>query len=424
VTPFFRYRDGRLFAESLPLEALAARYGTPCYVYSRAALEARYDAFAGAFQAARPGLRTRLCYAVKANGNLAVLGVLAARGAGFDIVSGGELARVLAAGGDPRKVVFSGACKLDEELRFALAQQIACFNVESEPELQRLSALAVETGHEARVAIRVNPDVEAGGHRHISTGRREHKFGTALEDAGVLVFRALSLPGLRLEGVACHIGSQMMALAPLAAALEQLADFVKALQKDGVALRHVDAGGGLGIDHGGEQAPAPEEYAEVVAGALGELGLEIVLEPGRAIAGPAGLLLTRVAYLKQGHGRKFALVDAAMNDLIRPALYEAWHDILPAAEGGTPDPEPVDVTGPVCETGDFLGRDRSLPVAPGDLLAVMDAGAYGFVMSSNYNARPRSCEVMVSGDDARLVRRRESVEDLWRGECLYEEAEA
>lgn len=254
MSPFFRYRDGRLFAESLPLEALAARYGTPCYVYSRAALESRYDAFAEAFEAARPGLRTRLCYAVKANGNLAVLGVLAARGAGFDIVSGGELARVLAAGGDPRKVVFSGACKLDEELRLALSQEIACFNVESEPELHRLSALAVETGHEARVAIRVNPDVEAGGHRHISTGRREHKFGTALEDAGVLVFRALSLPGLRLEGVACHIGSQMMALAPLAAALEQLADFVKGLQKDGVALRHVDAGGGLGIDHGGEQA--------------------------------------------------------------------------------------------------------------------------------------------------------------------------
>lgn len=418
MSPELTYRDGQLCVEAVPLEDIAARFGTPCYVYSRTALEARYDAFARAFS----GQPARICYAVKANGNLAVLGALAARGAGFDIVSGGELARVIAAGGDPRRVVFSGACKLDDELRYALAQDIACFNVESEPELHRLSALAVEAGREARVAIRVNPDVEAGGHRHISTGRREHKFGTALEDAGVLILRAMTLPGLRLEGVACHIGSQMMALEPLAAALEELANFVRGLQADGVPLKHVDAGGGLGIDHAGQVAPTPAAYARTVIAALGGLGLEIVLEPGRAIAGPAGLLLTRIAYVKQGHGRKFALVDAAMNDLIRPALYEAWHDILPVRAGGEPDAEPIDVVGPVCETGDFLGRDRRLPVAPGELLAVTDGGAYGFVMSSNYNARPRVCEVMVAGAEARLVRQRETLESLWQGEAAFEDA--
>jgi diaminopimelate decarboxylase len=418
VNPAFAYRDGQLCAEGVALEEIAAEFGTPCYVYSRAALETRFDAYLDAFA----GHPARVCYAVKANGNLAVLGVLAARGAGFDIVSGGELARVLAAGGAARHVVFSGACKLDEELRYALAQDIACFNIESAPELERLSALAAEAGRAARVSIRVNPDVEAGGHRHISTGKREHKFGLAMEDAGALIERARALPGIRLVGVACHIGSQMMSLEPLAAALEQLAGFVRGLQADGVPLEHVDAGGGLGIDHEGRSAPTPAQYAEVVIAALGGLGLEIVLEPGRSIAGPAGLLLTRVAYLKQGHGRKFALVDAAMNDLLRPALYDAWHDILPVTAGGAPDPEPVDVVGPVCETGDFLGRDRRLPVRAGDLLAVMDGGAYGFAMSSNYNARPRACEVLVSGTDAHLVRRRETVEDLWRGESLFEVA--
>jgi diaminopimelate decarboxylase len=418
VNPAFAYRDGQLCVEEVPLEQIAARFGTPCYVYSRGALEARYDAYVAAFA----GRRARVCYAVKANSNLAVLGVLAVRGAGFDIVSGGELKRVIAAGGDPRRVVFSGACKLDEELRFALAQDIECFNVESAPELHRLSELAVAAGRVARVAIRVNPDVEAGGHRHISTGKREHKFGLALEDAGPLIRGAGALPGIRLTGVACHIGSQLMTLAPLAAALEQLAGFVRGLQADGVPLEHVDAGGGLGIDHEGRTAPVPAEYAAMVIDALGDLGLEIVLEPGRSIAGPAGLLLTRTAYLKQGHGRKFALVDAAMNDLIRPALYEAWHDILPVCQGGTPDPEPIDVVGPVCETGDFLGRDRRLAVRAGDLLAVMDGGAYGFAMSSNYNARPRACEIMVSGADARVVRRRETVEELWRGETLFEAA--
>ena len=418
MNPAFAYHDDRLHAEDVPLEDLAARCGTPCYVYSRTALEARYAAFADAFA----GHPVRVCYAVKANGNLAVLDVLARCGAGFDIVSGGELARVLAAGGDPQRVVFSGACKLDEEIRAALEHGIDCFNVESEPELYRLSELAGEAGRDARIAIRVNPDVEAGGHRHISTGRREHKFGIALEDAGALIVRAMTLPSLKLEGIACHIGSQMMALEPLAAALGQVAEFARAVQADGVALRHVDAGGGLGIDHHGQVAPTPAQYAEVVLDALSGLGLDIVLEPGRAIAGPAGLLLTRVAYVKQGHGRKFALVDAAMNDLLRPALYEAWHDILPVRAGAEPDAEPVDVVGPVCETGDFLGRDRRLAVLPGDLLAVADSGAYGFAMSSNYNARPRACEVMVAGAEARVVRRRETTEELWCGEACFEEA--
>jgi diaminopimelate decarboxylase len=418
VSAAFHYRDGQLCAEDVALEQVAARYGTPCYVYSRAALESRYDAFVAAFA----GRAVRTCYAVKANGNLAVLGALAARGAGFDIVSGGELARVIAAGGDPRRVVFSGACKLDDEILFALAQDIACFNVESEPELRRLSELARESGREARIAIRVNPDVSAGGHRHISTGQREHKFGIAMEEAGALVDRARALPGIRVTGIACHIGSQMMTLDPLATALGQLADLVRELRAQGVALEHVDAGGGLGIDHAGETAPTIAAYAAVVIAALGDLGLEIVLEPGRAIAGAAGLLLTRVAYVKQGHGRKFALVDAAMNDLIRPALYDAWHDILPVREGGALDPEPIDVVGPVCETGDFLGRDRRLAVRPGDLLAVTDGGAYGFAMSSNYNARPRACEIMVAGAETRLVRARESVESLWQGEARFEDA--
>lgn len=419
MNPAFEYRDGQLHAEAVPLAALAARFGTPCYVYSRGALEQRFQAFAAAFA----GHPVRICYAVKANGNLAVLGALASQGAGFDIVSGGELARVIAAGGDPARVVFSGACKLDEELRFALAHRIACFNVESEPELLRLAELAAEAGCQAPVAIRVNPDVEAGGHRHISTGRREHKFGVALPDAAALVARAMSLPALRLDGIACHIGSQMMSLEPLAAALGQLAVFAGALIADGVGLRHVDAGGGLGIDHGGKTAPTPAQYAEVVITALGGLGLETVIEPGRAIAGPAGMLLTRVAYLKQGHGRRFALVDAAMNDLLRPALYDAWHDILPVRAGTEPGTEPVDVVGPVCETGDFLGRDRRLAVAAGELLAVADAGAYGFAMSSNYNSRPRPCELMVSGTETRVVRARENIAALWDGERRFEEAE-
>lgn len=414
----FGYRDSELWVEELPLAAVAERFGTPCYVYSRGALAGRYAAFAEAF-ASHP---SRVCYAVKANGNLAVLGTLAERGAGFDIVSGGELARVLKAGGQAARTVFSGACKLDAELLAALEAGVACFNVESEPELERLSALAREAGRTATVALRVNPDVEAGAHPHLSTGRREHKFGVDLDVAGALAARAAGLPGLRLSGLACHIGSFLLDLEPLARALDQLAGLAAALLRDGLPLRHLDAGGGLGVDTATQRAPTPAEYADVVKGSLSRLGLEIIVEPGRAIVAPAGVLLTRAVYLKEGHGRRFALVDAAMNDLIRPALYGAWHDILPLRRDADAAGVPVDVVGPVCETADFLGRDRRLAVESGDLLAVMDAGAYGFAMASNYNARPRCAEVMVSGQRARLVRRRESHEDLWRGESGFEDA--
>jgi diaminopimelate decarboxylase len=406
-----------LMVEGLPLAAVAERFDTPCYVYSRAAIEARYRAFADAF-ARHP---TRVCYAVKANGNLAVLGLLAARGAGFDIVSGGELERVLRAGGTAARTVFSGACKLDAELARALESGVACFNVESEPELLRLSELAQASGRAAAVALRVNPDVEAGDHPHISTGRREHKFGLGLDVAGALATRAASLPGIRLTGLACHIGSQMLDLEPLARALTQLARLARELLAAGLPLRHVDAGGGLGIDTAERAAPTPAQYAEVVLGALAGVGLDVVVEPGRAIVGPAGVLLTRVVYVKEGHGRRFALVDAAMNDLVRPALYGAWHDIVPVRGEALSGAVPVDVVGPVCETADYLGRDRRLAVQAGDLLAVTDAGAYGFAMSSNYNSRPRCAEVMVSDGHARLVRRRETTEDLWRGESLFDE---
>ncbi len=416
MNPPFRYVDGALCVDGVPLEAIATRFGTPCYVYSRAELLARYRAYVEAFS----GQRARVCYAVKANGNLAVLGALADAGAGFDIVSRGELERVLAAGGSADGIVFSGAAKLAHELERALEAGVRCFNVESAPELELLSELASRRGGTAPVALRVNPDVEAGGHPHISTGRRDHKFGVWMDEAGGLAERAMALPGIRLEGLACHIGSQMTDLEPLSAALGQLASLARELAASGAALTHLDAGGGLGIDHDGITAPPPAEYARVVIDALAPTGLEIVVEPGRSIAGPAGVLLTRVAYLKDSHHRRFALVDGAMNDLLRPALYGARHPILPAREAGAE--HPVDVVGPVCETGDFLGRDRLVPAEAGDLLVVGDAGAYGFVMSSNYNARPRAAEVMVAGGEARLVRRRETIEDLWRGEARFEEA--
>jgi len=416
LNPAFAYVDGQLTADGVPLAGIAERFGTPCYVYSRAALEGRYRAYVEAFA----GHPVSVCYAVKANGNLAVLGALADAGAGFDIVSVGELERVLEAGGRAENIVFSGAAKLDHELERGLEAGVRCFNVESAAELDRLSELAARRGRVAPVALRVNPDVAAGGHPHISTGRREHKFGVWMDEAPGLAARAMTLPGVRLTGLACHIGSQMMSLEPLAAALAQLAGLARELAADGVPLTHLDAGGGLGIDHEGRTAPTPREYAEVVLDALAPTGLGIVVEPGRSIAGPAGVLLTRVAYMKTSHDRRFALVDGAMNDLLRPALYGAHHDILPARQGG--EAVQMDVVGPVCETGDFLGRDRRLAAGAGDLLAVADAGAYGFVMSSNYNARPRAAEVMVSGGAARLVRRRETLEELWRGEARFEEA--
>ncbi len=407
MTPF-PSRDGELFAEDVPLAAIAAAHGTPCYVYSRAAITAAWRAFDDAL-GTRPHL---VCYAMKANSSLAVLDLLARLGSGFDIVSGGELARVIAAGGDPRKVVFSGVGKSEAEMRMALAHDIRCFNVESVPELRRLSAVATAAGREARVSLRVNPDVDAGTHPYISTGLKENKFGVAFEDAPDAYAEAASLPGLRVTGVDCHIGSQITEVAPFVDALDKVLDLVDRLAARGIVIEHLDVGGGLGIRYDDEVPPTAGDYIGALLACLGDRPLEILMEPGRALVGNAGVLLTRVEYLKPGPAKSFAIVDAAMNDLMRPALYEAYHGIVPVrprAGAGTR----YDVVGPVCESGDFLGHDRELRVEPGDLLAVMSAGAYGMSMASNYNTRPRAAEVMVDGDRVHVIRDRESVADLF-----------
>jgi len=406
----FDYRNGELHAEAVPLAQVAERYGTPCYVYSRAAITATYRAFDAAFGACDH----LICYAVKANSNLGVLNVFARLGSGFDIVSGGELARVLAAGGDPRKVVFSGVGKSAEEMRQALAAGILCFNVESESELLRLNEAAGEAGKTAAVSLRVNPDVDPRTHPYIATGLKENKFGIPYEDAPELYRRSRSLQHLKVIGIGCHIGSQLTELAPFTAALDRILELANRLE--GVALAHIDVGGGLGIRYRGESPPAFKEYAGALTGRLGKHALKLLLEPGRALVGQAGVLLTRVEYLKHGRERNFAVVDAAMNDLLRPALYDAWHEVRPvrAGSGGAR----YDIVGPVCETGDFLARDRALDLREGDLLAVMAAGAYGMSMSSNYNTRPRAAEVMVDGGEMHLVREREAVSELMAREML------
>ncbi len=410
----FAYRNGILYAEGVDLAALAEAVGTPCYVYSRAMIEERYRAFDRAL-ASHDHL---VCYAVKANSSLAVLDVLARLGSGFDIVSGGELERVLAAGGDPAKVVFSGVGKTAAEIGRALEAGIYCFNVESEAELELLDRLAGEMDRAAPVALRVNPDVDPATHPYIATGLRGSKFGIGIERALGVYRGASARPHLRLKGVACHVGSQLLTLDPLVEALERLVELVGELADAGIELEHIDLGGGLGIRYRDEQPPEPDDYALALTGTLQGLGsryqrLRLVVEPGRAIVGNAGVLLTRVLYTKAAEGRDFAIVDAAMNDLLRPALYDAWHEIAPVV----PDParplRTYDVVGPVCESGDFLGRDRTLPMLKaGELLAVASAGAYGAVMSSNYNSRPRAPEVMVDGDRYHLVRRRETIADL------------
>jgi diaminopimelate decarboxylase len=405
---FFALRDGRLHVESVPLDAIAARFGTPCYVYSRAALEASFRAFATALA----GREHLVCYALKANSNLAVLGVLARLGAGFDIVSGGELARVVAAGGDPRKVVFSGVGKSAAEIRQALEADILCFNVESAAELGRIERLAAEHGQPAPVSFRVNPDVDPKTHPYISTGLKENKFGVAFEDALPLYRHAAASRSLRVVGVDFHIGSQLTETAPFVAALERVLELVDALAREGIALHHLDLGGGLGIRYQDETPPPVAEYIDAMLERVGTRPLRILLEPGRALVGNAGALLTRVEYLKPGAEHSFAIVDAAMNDLLRPALYDAWHDIVPVAARTGPTRR-YDVVGPVCETGDFLGYGRDLALEEGDLLAIMSAGAYGMTMSSNYNTRPRAAEVMVDGDAMHLVRAREDVPDLF-----------
>ncbi|MDO9372240.1 MAG: diaminopimelate decarboxylase [Gammaproteobacteria bacterium] len=411
----FQYRNGRLFAEAADLAAIAATHGTPCYVYSRAALEAGFRAFDDAFAAySHPHL---VCYAVKANANLAVLNCLARLGAGFDVVSGGELARVLAAEGDARKVVFSGVGKRADEMRQALTAGIRCFNVESAPELERLNEVAGALGMRAPVALRVNPDVDARTHPYIATGLACSKFGIPIAMAPAVYARAAALPHIEIVGVDCHIGSQLTDTAPFVAAVARVLALVDALAGQGIHIHELDLGGGLGIPYQDETPPAPQEYVAELLHAVGDRACTLLIEPGRAIIGNAGVLLTRVEYLKLNGAKNFAVVDAAMNDLMRPALYDAWHAIEPVQPRNTPT-RVYDVVGPVCESGDFLGKERALALEQGDLLVIRSAGAYGMSMSSNYNTRPRAAEVMVDGAQVHLVRARETVAELFAAERL------
>ncbi len=410
----FNYKNGQLHAEDIPVRDIAAAHGTPCYVYSRATLERHWRAFDEAFSN-HPHL---VCYAVKANSNLAVLDVLARLGSGFDIVSLGELERVIKAGGKASRIVFSGVGKRVEEMQRALELGIRCFNIESEPELERLSQVATAMGVEAPVALRVNPDVDAGTHPYISTGLKENKFGIPIAQAAALYQKAATLPGLKISGIDCHIGSQLTELSPFLDALDRLLLLVDELTRRGLEIDHLDLGGGLGVTYKDETPPSPTEYARAISAKLADRPFEIFIEPGRAIAANAGILLTRVEYLKPTEEKDFAIVDAAMNDLIRPSLYQSWQAIIPADEQATGRDGVYDIVGPVCETGDFLGKERKLSLSAGDLLAVRSAGAYGFTMASNYNSRPRAAEVMVDGDQMYLVRERETLADLYRGEHL------
>jgi diaminopimelate decarboxylase len=411
---FFNYHNDHLFAEDVRVAEIAKRWGTPCYIYSRATLERHWRVFNEALL----GRPHQICYAVKANSNLAVLQVLAKLGSGFDVVSGGELARVLKAGGVAEGVVFSGVGKTIAEMRDALAANIGCFNVESMGELERLNQVAAEFNKRAPIALRVNPDVDARTHRYIATGLKENKFGIPIEEALMIYEVARRLPNIQVIGVACHIGSQLTELAPFIATAERLMALVKTLRQRGFTIQQVSVGGGLGVCYHKEQPPTPAEYATALLPHVTDPTLTIILEPGRAIAANAGILVTQVEYIKTTTEKNFAVVDAGMNDLIRPALYEAWHDIIPVDAEQKIAPQNYDIVGPVCETADFLGKDRMLAISPGDLLAVRTAGAYGFSMSSNYNSRPRAAEVLVDGDKAYLVRARETIEDLMGHESL------
>jgi len=411
----FAYRDGKLFAEDVAISAIAGAHGTPCYVYSRAALEAAFMEYRRALE----GVDHLICYAVKANSNLAVLDVLARLGAGFDIVSGGELERVIAAGGDPSKVVFSGVCKKPAEMARALELGIHCFNLESAAELEVLNRVAGEVGRLAPVSVRVNPDVDAKTHPYISTGLRENKFGLTIEEALRVYQRAAQLDHVQVVGLDCHIGSQLTQISPFIDALHRLLALVDSLAASGIAIRHLDLGGGLGVQYRDEHPPSVADYIGEIRRVLGDRPLQLMFEPGRSIAANAGLLVMQVEYLKSTPEHHFALVDAAMNDMIRPALYQAWMDIRRVEESTQGQTAQWDVVGPVCETGDFLGKGRTLTLAQGDLLAMFGAGAYGFTMSSNYNSRGRAAEIMVDGNNAYLVRQRETIADLLRGEtCL------
>ncbi len=410
----FHVRDGVLHAEDVDLQAVAAKYGTPCYVYSRSTVERHWRAFDQAF-AGRDHL---VCFAVKASSNIAILNLLARLGSGFDIVSGGELERVIAAGGDPAKVVFSGVGKTRAEIRRALEAGIYCFNVESPAELERIDAISTELGRRTPVSLRVNPDVDANTHPYIATGLKENKFGIPVDEARALAARIGAMPGVRLVGLDCHIGSQLTGLAPFVDAMDRLLVLADALARDGISVHHLNIGGGLGVRYRDEMPPLPGEYAAALIARLGARECRLLIEPGRAMVANAGVLLTRIEYLKPGAHRNFAIVDAGMNDLLRPALYDAWHEIVPVVTGGAAPEREWDVVGPVCETGDFLGKGRRLVLGEGDLLAVRSAGAYGFAMSSNYNSRTRAAEVLVDGSEMHLIRERERVSDLFSGERL------
>ena len=405
--PSFSYHDAKLHVESVSLDRIAVEFGTPCYVYSHATLTAAYREFDSAF-AGRDHL---ICYAVKANSNLAILNLFARLGSGFDIVSGGELKRVLNAGGDPHKVVFSGVGKHPEEMRAALTAGILCFNVESEAELLRLNQIAAEMNKIAPVSLRVNPDVDARTHPYISTGLKENKFGIPFDEAEKLYLSAQKFSNIRFTGLDCHIGSQLTELNPFIESAEKVLGLLARLEAQGSRIEHLDLGGGLGIRYSSETPPLARDYVAALCAKIGQRSQRILIEPGRALVGNSGLLLTRVEYLKHTLYRDFAIVDAAMNDLIRPALYDAYHEVLPVAMSEE-NAKLYQIVGPVCETGDFLGHDRRLSLRQGDLLAVMSAGAYGMSMSSNYNTRPRAAEVMVDGDHIHLIRERESVEQL------------
>ena len=409
----FTCQNGELYAESVPVSAIAEALGTPVYIYSRAELEARYLAYARALD----GMSGMICYAVKANGNLAVLNVLARLGAGFDIVSIGELEKVIAAGGDPARTVFSGVGKRTDELARALEAGVYCFNVESESELYRLQKVAAAAGKMARISLRVNPDVDARTHPYISTGLKENKFGIAIERAEAVYEKAVAMPDLEVSGVDCHIGSQITTIAPFLDALDLLLKLIDQLAQAGIAIRHLDLGGGLGITYQNEKPPAPDVYVAAIRERLDNRDLELILEPGRSIAGNAGILLTQVEILKHTEHKRFAIVDAAMNDLIRPSLYGSWHDIQPVKQNNG-KAKCYDIVGPVCESSDFLGKERMLSLAEGDLLAIHSTGAYCMGMSFNYNVRCRPPEVMVDGDTYHVVRKRETLEALLAAESL------
>lgn len=411
----FEYRKGELYAEDVPVRHIVVATDTPCYIYSQSALHSAWQSFADALK----DYPHKICYAVKANSNLAVLNTLANVGAGFDIVSGGELARVNAAGGDPKQVVFSGVGKSAAEMKEALLQNIYCFNVESEAELLLLNDVAKQCDKRAPIALRVNPNIDAMSHPYISTGLKESKFGINIEEALLLYQKAQTLSHVTIKGMACHIGSQLTQLSPFIEALQRLLELNKSLLNAGIQLTHIDVGGGLGVRYENETPPSPIEYADALVTLLKDSGLLLIIEPGRAIAAKAGILVTEVLYLKKSDAKNFCIVDCAMNDFMRPALYDAWQAISPVLETSEEKATLYDIVGPVCESGDFLGKNRSLCVKQHDLLAIHDAGAYGFVMSSNYNSRPRVAEVMVKSANFKIVRPKEELEALWAKEVIW-----